>query len=217
MKNKKPYDADFNPTKQFIGRIPEAEYRRIKALNITYAKLFDRSPLHVWTAYNDEDAKIVSATYAMKQGTAFHWAVLETHRLDTDVAIDPGWSKNSNKYKEWEKEQCDKLIIAAVDNRNVRRMAENVYRKKSAMQFLQSGYPEITLLWFEPIYKIWCKGRIDWVTADGDVLIDLKKTQIATAWAFESSSGGINITIRRRIIAADIRSSPASDRKNGFG
>jgi exodeoxyribonuclease VIII len=156
-------------------------------LNITYAKLFNRSPLHVWTAYNDEDAQIVAPSYAMKQGTAFHWAVLEPHRLDTDVAIDPGWSKNALKYKEWAEENADKLIISEVDNRNVRRMAEKVYRKKSAMQFIQSGYPEITLLWFEPEFGIWCKGRIDWVTTDGDVLIDLKKTQVATAWAFEQS------------------------------
>lgn len=182
-----PYDADFTPTEQGIFRIPEAEYRKIKALNITYAKLFNRSPLHVWTAYNDESAQIVAPSYAMKQGTAFHWAVLEPHRLDADVAIDPGWAKNSNKYKEWSEANADKLIISAADDRNVRRMAEKIYRKKSAMQFLRSGYPEVTLLWREKETGIWCKGRIDWVTEPGDVLIDLKKTQIATSWAFEGA------------------------------
>lgn len=185
---KRPYDANFNPTEQGIfPRIPELEYRQIKAANVTYLKLFNRSPLHVWTAFNDPEANIVSATYAMKQGTAFHWAVLEPDRLETDVAIDPGYSKNSNKYKDWQAEQGDKLIISAIDARNVRRMAENVYRKKSAMQFLRSGYPEVTLLWKEPLYNVWCKGRIDWVVEGGEVLVDLKKTQIATQWAFTQS------------------------------
>ena len=183
----RPYDSDFNPTEQGIFKIKEAQYRQIKAANVTYLKLFNRSPLHVWTAFNDEDAEIVKPTYAMRQGTAFHWAVLEPHRLDEDVAIDPGWSKNSKKYKEWAKLAEGKLIISAIDARNVRRMAENVYRKKSAMQYIKNGYAEITLLWFEPEFGMWCKGRIDWVTAEGDVLIDLKKTQIATQWAFTAS------------------------------
>ena len=103
----KPYDKDYRPTEAGIFKIPEAEYRKIKAANITYLKLFNRSPLHVWTAFNDPEAEIIGATYAMVQGTAFHWSVLEPDRLKTDVTIDPGWSKNATKYKEWAAEQGD--------------------------------------------------------------------------------------------------------------
>ena len=183
----KPFDNDYRPTEAGIFKIPEAEYRKIKAANITYLKLFNRSPLHVWTAFNDPEAEIISATYAMVQGTAFHWSVLEPDRLKTDVAIDPGWSKNATKYKEWAAEQGDRIIISALDFRNVRRMAEKIYKRESAMRFLKSGYPEVSMIWFEEEFNLWCKGRLDWITGDGGTLIDLKKTKIATKWAFEGS------------------------------
>jgi hypothetical protein len=178
-----PYDSQYNPTDAGIFDIPETEYRRIRALNISYAKLFHRSPAHVRAAIDEP----FEETLAMRQGTAFHWRMLEPSRWESEIAVEPGWNKNSNKYKAWAAEQAGKLLLSAKDYQNTDRMHQVASGKQSVGRYLSAGYPEKSLLWFEPEYGIWCKGRIDWVTPGGRELVDLKKTQVATRWAFEGA------------------------------
>lgn len=179
------FTSDFEPIKEGLFDLPEHDYRRIKALNITYAKLFNRSPAHVYTAINDPDAALISPSYAMKQGTAFHWAALQPQRFESEVVEDMPMSKNSSAYKAWKEDQGDKLILGAKDVKNVTRMVEVLKTKTAAQKYLQSGWPEKSIIWREERFGIWCKCLIDWIREDGQALIDLKKTQVASRWAFE--------------------------------
>jgi len=184
-KEKKPYDKYLNPIAEGLFDIEEWTYRNIKALNITYAKLFNRSALHVYTAVNEPDAELVAPTYHMDVGTAFHWAALEPKRFIEKVVADLPISKLSKKYQEWKARQSGKLIIKAADIENVKRMVDVMYSKRSVKKYLNEGWHEKSLIWFEEQFGIWCKGRIDWIRKDGEALVDLKKTQVATRWAFE--------------------------------
>jgi hypothetical protein len=66
-------------------------------------------------------------------------------------------------------------------------MVQKLREKKSTMKYLGSGYAERAILWYEPDYDIWCKGKIDWITADGQALVDLKKCQLASKFGFLKS------------------------------
>lgn len=185
-KTKRPFNEKLEPTESGIFDMPDPIYRRIKALNITYAKLFNKSAAHVWQAFNDP-ASIVGATYAMEVGTAFHWAVLEPDRFKRELKIDQAISKNSTAYKTWREEVKGKLVIKAADYVAVKTMVKKLMKKQAAQRYLSDGYPELAMLWWEPDYEIWCKGKIDWVTADGNALVDLKKTQNASKFGFIKS------------------------------
>lgn len=180
-------NENFEPIAEGLFSLPEYLYRRIKALNITYAKLFNRSPLHVWTAINDPAALLISPTYAMQQGTGFHWAALEPERFESEVVAELQISKNSKIYKQWEDAQAGKLILRPKDIDNIIRMVEVLNAKEAVQKYLSSGWAEKCIIWHEDEFDIWCKGRIDWIRDDGQALIDLKKTQVASRWAFEMS------------------------------
>lgn len=183
--NLKPCNQNFEPIAEGLFDLPEYLYRRIKALNITYAKLFNRSALHVWTAINDPNALIVAPSYATKEGTGFHWAALEPRRFREQVVAELQISKNSKVYKAWEEDNADKLILKPATIENIIRMVKVLNSKESVMKYIGAGWAEKSIIWHEDEYDIWCKGRIDWIRDDGQALIDLKKTQVATRWAFE--------------------------------
>lgn len=165
--------------------LDEWTYRKIKALNFTYAKLFNRSAKHVWTAFNDDESELIAPTYHMDVGTAFHWAALEPKRFLDQVVADLPVSKNSKKYQAWKMDQIEKLIIKGEDIENVQKMVKVMFEKESVKKYLSDGYPEKRIIWFEEEFGIWCKGGIDWIRKDGQVLVDLKKTQVASRYAFE--------------------------------
>lgn len=187
-KGRRPFNAKLEPTETGLFDLPDYIYRRIKALNITYAKLFNQSPAHVWTAFNDP-ASIVSPTYAMEVGTAFHWLVLEPEKFEKHVKLDKALSKNSSDYKSWRQEVSSQdLVIKAADYVAVRTMADKMMEKKSVQKYIApGGYREMAMLWFEPEFEIWCKGKIDFITIDGQALVDLKKTQNASKFGFLKS------------------------------
>jgi exodeoxyribonuclease VIII len=141
----------------------------------------------VWTAINDPDAEIISPTYFMDQGTGFHWAALEPRRFTEKVVSDLPISKLSNKYKAWKRLQGDKLILKLEDIVNIRKMVEVLFSKESVKKYLSEGWSEKSIIWFEEAFGIWCKCRIDWIRKDGQVLVDLKKCQVASRYAFEMS------------------------------
>jgi hypothetical protein len=184
-----PYNAKLEPVEEGLFDIEESAYRSIKALNITYAKLFNRSALHVWTAVNDPDSELITPSYAMKQGTAFHWCALEPARFEFQCVPEPKLNKNSKAYKEWAAENADKLVIKAEDIKKVRKMVEVMRSKATVDAYLSGGWAEKCLLWYEDEHGIWCKGRLDWIRTDGQALIDLKKTQVASRFAFEMAIG----------------------------
>ena len=181
----KPYDKDYKPREEGLFDIPDEIYFRIDALNMSSAKLFDRSAAHVRASIDEPNS---GATYAMRQGTGFHWRALQPEKFRDDVIMELSANKNSKVYKAWLEEQPeDKLILTGKDIVNIRRMVAEMHKRESVMAYLASGWAERAMLWFEPKYGIWCKGKLDFIRSDGEALVDLKKTQVATRWAFEGA------------------------------
>lgn len=180
----RPYDENFLPVAEGLFDIPDEVYFRIKAYSSTYGKLFRQSPLHVKTAMETDDW---GDTLATRQGRAFHWLALQPDLYKKWVVQDLTINKNTKAYKAWKEANAALTILSAKDLTNIQRMVAVMHSKKSVMQFLNSGWPEKVILWFEPEYGFWCKCKIDWITADGKTLIDLKKTIQATKFGFEKS------------------------------
>ncbi len=160
-----------------------ATYRAVPALNNSALDVLARSPLHYKT-YIEQPPE--PPTPAMQVGSAFHFCALQPDRFRAEVVPDPGWNKNSNKYKEWAADKQDKIILKREQIRNVQHQIEVLRGKQHIMKFLESGWPEKALIWQDPETGVWCKGLMDWLTPDLTV-VDLKKTQVATKWAFEMS------------------------------
>jgi hypothetical protein len=179
MENK-PYDSNYVPTQSGIFDLSWDDYRRIRALNNSGLKWLQYSPLHYKT--NVLDAPPEKPTYNMMVGSAFHFLALQPDRYPHEVVTDPGWNKNSNKYKDWAAGHKDKLILKAKDIANVRNMVRIMHEKESLKDLLSTGWPERVILWQDPDFGFWCKGMIDWLTT-GPVIVDLKKfSSQASQW-----------------------------------
>jgi hypothetical protein len=179
-----PYDANYEPTREGIFNIPFVEYCQIKALNSSVLKEADISMAHLKTA-RDEPYK--APTPDMIKGQAFHLLTLEPERWNEDMAMDPGYNKNSNKYKDWLAEQKNGVMVISKKNlAAARQMVMAMRRKVMPRELLKSGWTEQTVLWKDPIYGFWCKARLDFITVNGAV-VDLKKSESAREWGFRRS------------------------------
>lgn len=171
------------PTEPGIYNMDWAQYRALDALNNSALDKLAQSPLHFKT-YLEQPQQ--PPTTPMQIGSAFHFCVLQPDRFKAEIVADPGWNKNSNKYKEWATTKQGKIVLKRKDINNVLNMARVLRSKRSAMQYLSSGWAEKAIVWQDPETGIWCKGLVDWLCPDMTV-VDLKKTVVATQWAFGGS------------------------------
>ena len=174
------------PTAEGVFNMPDKQYFEIQALSSSAVKHFRRSPAHV-KAYMDQPAT-AGTTTAMLEGTGFHWCMLQPDLWASKVVRDPGINKNRKHYKQWRKMVPEgSLILPGNTIDRIEAMARNAHSKASIKQYLQAGWPERVLVWFDSEYGIWMKCKVDWITADGQALVDLKKSQSAAEFGFTRS------------------------------
>ncbi len=187
----KPYDQDFNPTATGIFEIPEADYHRIKALNNSSMKvLYDYSPLHFKHKMDGMTMKPITPQQqsVFDMGSVIDLCVFEPDRFKTEVVKAPGFSKNSNKYKEWKEDHNGKIILSGPAYARAKGTAEGVFKKNVASRLLSSGWPQKSIIWKHPVYGFYCKGRTDWICKPEDkfpIVVDLKTTEKAVYHRFK--------------------------------
>jgi hypothetical protein len=175
---------------QGIYKIPFEKYRAIPALNSSKLKHMRKTPAH-FKAAMDAPPKEVTATQqrAFNRGKVFDRIILDggLDAVKGTVAFDPGWSKNSNKYKEWASNQSGKMIMPKEDFDMVLDMVDCAYSKRQFSTLFAAGTPHMVLVWQCRHTGLWCKGELDWVTDEG-VLVDLKSTADAGFWFFNRNA-----------------------------
>lgn len=175
---------------KITSRMPRTEYDTIIATSITRLKELRRSPQHYqWNLNNPRESD------ALTLGTATHVAVLEPERFDTDFAI---WDRRTDagamsprRGQHWEAfsgVNHGKKILTADEAADAKTIAAAVRSDATAMQYLATGDPEITMEWTYGDRP--CKGRGDWLTTIRGVptMVGLKTTRDCRLFQFGSQA-----------------------------
>jgi hypothetical protein len=135
-----------------------------------------RSPLNYkWSLDHKDDD---DSTKSKDLGTATHLAILEPHRMATDIVVWPE-ARRGNGWKEFEARNSMCQILTTSEMETVVGMRDSVRGYAPAMRYLKHGYAEVTMRWIDPASGRQMHGRIDWLTfVDGQwTLVDVKTTR----------------------------------------
>jgi exodeoxyribonuclease VIII len=128
----------------------------------------------------------------MRIGSAVHTLTLEADQFEnryiTTPVVDRRTKDGKARWLEFEAEAGDRELIDADDRAIISRMAESVWRHPAAAMLLhRQGKAETTHMWIDPTTGAECKCRPDWLTNDGNLIIDLKTTEDASPSGFQRS------------------------------
>ena len=144
-----------------------SEYAAINAVNWSRLSQIDKSPLH-YRAYQDRDSD------SRLFGRALHCAVFEPAAFDERYA---GYGKPRNprhaEYKAFLGDNPGKEILSRRAYDEVALLSQGLRGHPWLARQMKTGEGEIAFTWLDDETGLKCKGRADWLTADGD-LIDLK-------------------------------------------
>lgn len=172
------------------SRVPFADYTKIHAVNISSLKDLRRSALH----YRHRLVR-PRTTAPMTLGTAAHVATLEPERFEAQFAV---WDsrtesgnlrpRNGKLYDAFVEANPGKMILTATEAAEARAIAEAVRSDPTAMRYLETGDPEVTLEW--SLGGRACKGRVDWLTTiDGQpVIVGLKTARDCRPFPFGAAA-----------------------------
>lgn len=144
----------------------EIEYDRIEAVNISSLLWMAKSAKHY-------KARPRVQTKALSLGTASHAAVLEPDRFASDFAI---WDRRGDSGKlaprngqHWESFCAlnrGKEIITATEHQAALDIASAIRNEPQCAAALESGEPEVSIVWYHERTGFWLKGRVDWLDID---------------------------------------------------
>lgn len=152
--------------------ISNTEYHAHPALSASGLKALAQSPAHYQASrqYREE-------TPAMRLGSAFHCAVLEPERFDTEYAsADFDRRTKSGKARAAELEASKTLLLSRDDFDAVQRMRDAIFAHRTASELLQTRGGVAESSWFATVDGVECKCRPDWLLMGDSIIVDLKST-----------------------------------------
>lgn len=167
--------------------VSEAAYRSWDAINQSRIK---GAPTalhlrHQLTAPPEEP------TDAMILGTLIDAALLEPARFHELVAVGPdGATRATKAWKDWAATQpANKILLKPAEaeeaEATLNGMAAALREHPAASALLDAaGDSQVSMLWRDEESGLLCKGRIDRLPTDHQVVIDLKTCRSASPWAF---------------------------------
>jgi len=168
-------------------------YHRHPAVSKSHLDQIARSPLHYWARFLDKNRVIPEPTAAMAIGSAVHTHVLELDQWDARYCVAPeGINRRTKEGKaEWEAfttASTGRTVLSKEDADLVMRMGHAVFKHPAAAMVLGlAGKAETTHMWTDAASGLQCKCRPDWLTDDGNLIIDLKTTEDASPREFARS------------------------------
>ena len=170
-----------------------AAYHRHTAVSKSHLDQVARSPLHYWARYLDPNRVDLEPTPAMVIGSALHTHVLELVTWDQRyVTMPEGIDRRTKAGKEawsaFEAEAANRTVLTKADADLVMRMGQAIYAHPAAAFLLQHpGQAERSYFWTDEGTELECKCRPDWMTSDGQLIVDLKTTEDASPAGFRKS------------------------------
>ena len=130
---------------------------------------------------------LVKQTKAMADGTAVHAFFLERDKFDTDFVIKPEDMRlNTKAGKEWAQEHQSKIIIDSELGSNLYEMEKSFMDSPAKLIYDKSGQSELSYFW-DDLGLVKGKCRPDWISNDGNIVVDIKTTTDASPKGFQKS------------------------------
>ena len=131
--------------------------------------------------------ELVKQTKAMADGTAVHAFFLERDKFDTAFVIKPADMRlNTKAGKEWALEHQSKIIIDSELGNNLYEMEKSFMDSPAKLIYDIKGQTELSYFW-DDLGTIKGKCRPDWISDDGEIVVDVKTTTDASPRGFQKS------------------------------
>ena len=165
--------------------ITNAEYHGRKThLSSTNIRTFKKNKKQFEYGLTHE---LVKQTKAMADGTAVHAFFLERDKFDTDFIVKPADMRlNTKAGKEWALEHQSKIIIDSELGNNLYEMEKSFMDSPAKLIYDIKGQTELSYFW-DDLGTIKGKCRPDWISDDGEIVVDLKTTTDASPKGFQKS------------------------------
>ena len=153
--------------------------------------MIDKSAGHAkWEEENQE------ITQSLRLGDAFHAAILESERFESEyvtLPLDckPGSGTGMKARKEafeFTAEEKGQTIIQPAELDNIKEMAAVIASNQDALELLTDGVTEISGYFVDPDYDILVKIRLDFINQKDNIIIDLKSCADAREFPFRASA-----------------------------
>ena len=130
---------------------------------------------------------LIKQTKAMADGTAVHAFFLERDKFDTDFVIKPADMRLNTKVgKEWALEHQSKIIIDSELGNNLYEMEKSFMDSPARLIYDKQGQSELSYFW-DDLGLVKGKCRPDWISNDGNIVVDIKTTTDASPKGFQKS------------------------------
>ena len=130
---------------------------------------------------------LIKQTKAMADGTAVHAFFLERDKFDTDFVIKPADMRLNTKVgKEWALEHQNKIIIDSELGNNLYEMEKSFMDSPARLIYDKQGQSELSYFW-DDLGLVKGKCRPDWISNDGNIVVDIKTTTDASPKGFQKS------------------------------
>lgn len=147
---------------------------------------FHRSPAHyrAWI-----ESKLDKDTVALTFGRAFHCAILEPERFESEYATRPEFGdcrrkENKARRDEWNDAHAGHNVVDAEDMAAIEGMRDAVLRHPLAGKMIRDGQSELTAVWDDPDTGLRCQCRADYYVRKLAMILDVKSTEDASEDAF---------------------------------
>ena len=131
--------------------------------------------------------ELVKQTKAMADGTAVHAFFLERDKFKTDFIIKPADMRlNTKAGKEWAQEHQSKIIIDSELGNNLYEMEKSFMDSPARLIYDKQGQSELSYFW-DDLGLVKGKCRPDWISNDGNIVVDIKTTTDASPYGFQKS------------------------------
>ena len=131
--------------------------------------------------------ELVKQTKAMADGTAVHAFFLERDKFNSDFVIKPADMRlNTKAGKEWAQEHKSKIIIDSELGNNLYEMEKSFMDSPARLIYDKQGQSELSYFW-DDLGLVKGKCRPDWISDDGNIVVDIKTTTDASPKGFQKS------------------------------
>jgi hypothetical protein len=186
-------------TPQILYNLPRQQYDAIDAVNISVLLHMEKSPKHYrHAAFN----RFMPRSKPLSLGIAAHVATLEPLRF-AEYAVWRDRKSNGDmsprkgpKWEEFQIRHQGQEIITETEWKSSLEIAFAVGASSDCTSVLQSGFPELTLLWTHEETDIACKARLDWAQSSLDSFLDLKTAADITPHAFFAKAARYRYHVR---------------------
>ena len=165
--------------------ITNAEYHGRKThISSTNIRTFNKNKKQFEYGLTHE---LVKQTKAMADGTAVHSFFLERDKFNTDYVTKPADIKLNTKVgKEWAQEHQGKIIIDSEFSNNLLEMEKSFMDSPAKLIYDNKGQTELSYFW-DDLVLVRGKCRPDWISDDGNIVVDVKTTIDASPKGFQKS------------------------------